>query len=262
MRSDLIYDVGANNGNDTEHYLRRGFRVLAIEANPFLANAVRRRFETEVKDGRLTVLNVGIFERPGAFEFYVNETNDEHSSLDRDAGTRGRAFHKIEVECQTFGSILAKYGTPYYLKIDIERADIHCLREMNPDDLSTYVSVEAQDLEYLGYLQRLGYQQFKVIDQSTLNRPRSNHRESVVGRLASNLNHEWCRVKRHTGWGDNAFPIASSGNFGEDTPGPWRSLDEVAYEWLHVRLSMPRRGTLNPRGWYDFHAKFEPGTII
>jgi hypothetical protein len=34
MKSDLIYDVGANNGNDTDHYLRRGFRVLAIEANP------------------------------------------------------------------------------------------------------------------------------------------------------------------------------------------------------------------------------------
>ena len=148
MKSDLIYDVGANNGNDTDHYLRRGFRVLAIEANPHLAKAVMRRFETAVKDGRLTVLNVGIFEQPGAFEFYVNETNDEHSSLDRDAGTRGRAFHKIEVECQTFSSILAKYGTPYYLKIDIERADIHCLREMNPDDLSAYVSVEAQDLEY------------------------------------------------------------------------------------------------------------------
>jgi len=54
--------------------------------------------------------------------------------------------------------------------------------------------------------------------------------------LASNLNHEWCRVKRHTGWGDNLFPI--------------------------VRVSMPRRGTLNQRGWYDFHAKFQSDPII
>jgi putative ABC transport system substrate-binding protein len=32
----LIYDVGMNNGDDTAYYLRRGFRVLAIEANPDL----------------------------------------------------------------------------------------------------------------------------------------------------------------------------------------------------------------------------------
>jgi hypothetical protein len=36
----LIYDVGMNNGDDTAYYLRRGFRVLAIEANlDLVANA-------------------------------------------------------------------------------------------------------------------------------------------------------------------------------------------------------------------------------
>ena len=30
----LIYDVGMNNGDDTAYYLRRGFRVIAIEPNP------------------------------------------------------------------------------------------------------------------------------------------------------------------------------------------------------------------------------------
>jgi hypothetical protein len=30
----LIYDVGMNNGDDTAYYLRRGFRVVAIEPNP------------------------------------------------------------------------------------------------------------------------------------------------------------------------------------------------------------------------------------
>ena len=30
----LIYDVGAHKGEDTEYYLRKGFRVIAIEAMP------------------------------------------------------------------------------------------------------------------------------------------------------------------------------------------------------------------------------------
>jgi hypothetical protein len=29
---DLIFDVGANNGDDTAAYLARGFRVIAVEA--------------------------------------------------------------------------------------------------------------------------------------------------------------------------------------------------------------------------------------
>jgi hypothetical protein len=45
----LIYDVGMNNGDDIAYYLRRGFRVLAIEANPDLvANADLRRTANQI----------------------------------------------------------------------------------------------------------------------------------------------------------------------------------------------------------------------
>jgi hypothetical protein len=43
---NLIYDVGMNDGNDTAYYLSRGFRVVAIEANPVLVeqlSAVQKR---------------------------------------------------------------------------------------------------------------------------------------------------------------------------------------------------------------------------
>ena len=36
MEKNLIYDVGMSNGDDTAYYLHRGFRVVAIEANPLL----------------------------------------------------------------------------------------------------------------------------------------------------------------------------------------------------------------------------------
>jgi FkbM family methyltransferase len=256
MDRQLIYDVGANNGNDTAHYLAKGFRVVAIEANPLLAGDILKRFAAEVDDGRLDVLTVGVAEERGVFDFFINETNDELSSFDREAGTRFDRFHTVEVECRTFGDILTEYGTPYYLKIDIERADINCIRELNPIDLPMYVSIEAQSVDYLTILSGHGYRQFKVIDQSTLNRPRSYRQENPFGQLATLFNHHWCRVKRHTGWGDNPFPVGSSGAFAEETPGDWRSMDDVAYDWMHFHLGRRGRGTLNPHGWYDFHAKF------
>jgi len=34
----IIYDVGMNNGDDCEYYLTKGYRVVAVEANPALAS--------------------------------------------------------------------------------------------------------------------------------------------------------------------------------------------------------------------------------
>ena len=36
---DLIYDIGQHTGEDTAFYLGKGFRVVAVEANPTLAEA-------------------------------------------------------------------------------------------------------------------------------------------------------------------------------------------------------------------------------
>jgi hypothetical protein len=60
VHQDLIYDVGMNNGDDTAYYLRRGFRVVAIEADPRLAKSAAERFGTQISSGQLRILNIGI----------------------------------------------------------------------------------------------------------------------------------------------------------------------------------------------------------
>ena len=52
MEANLIYDIGCNNGDDTDFYLRKGFRVLALDADLSLCDHVLRRFQREVADGR------------------------------------------------------------------------------------------------------------------------------------------------------------------------------------------------------------------
>ncbi len=51
MISNLIYDVGMNNGDDTAYYLEQGFRVVGIEANPDLAGHCRKRFQRQSTEG-------------------------------------------------------------------------------------------------------------------------------------------------------------------------------------------------------------------
>jgi len=43
VESDLIYDVGVHQGEDTDFYLKKGFRVVGIEANAALCKSVGER---------------------------------------------------------------------------------------------------------------------------------------------------------------------------------------------------------------------------
>ncbi|MGH7380629.1 MAG: FkbM family methyltransferase [Candidatus Methylomirabilales bacterium] len=76
MLSDLVFDVGAHYGNDTAHYLRRGFRVVGVEAHPGLAAALWDRFAPEVRSGRLVIEPVAVGPDQGEVPFYVVEGND------------------------------------------------------------------------------------------------------------------------------------------------------------------------------------------
>jgi len=44
----VIYDFGANRGDNIPYYLMKSDRVVAIEANPVLCNIIRERFSDEI----------------------------------------------------------------------------------------------------------------------------------------------------------------------------------------------------------------------
>jgi hypothetical protein len=52
LQPDLIYDVGFHVGEDTEFYLKKGYRVLAVEANPELCARGQMRFADAIRDHR------------------------------------------------------------------------------------------------------------------------------------------------------------------------------------------------------------------
>ena len=105
VHQDLIYDVGMNNGDDTAYYLRRGFRVVAIEANTRLAKCAAERFRTQISSGQLRILNIGIAAEEGELPFWICETYSEWSSLDREIASRdGCPHHEVMVPCRRFSN--------------------------------------------------------------------------------------------------------------------------------------------------------------
>lgn len=254
-RRNVVFDVGMNNGDDSAYYLSRGYRVVAIEANPALVKRARARFRKDVASGRIVIEWVGIIDRPGQVPFWINDERDVFSSFDLErAGRNGMPCHAVDVECVTFDTLLKKHGVPHYLKIDAEGAEQHCLECLHPTDLPEYVSVEAEKLEYLLSLWKLGYRQFKIVDQMRHNsRFPSFSNENVLSRTLARTCWYVDRIKNR--FGKVPFARGCSGPFGDQTSGNWESVEQVAYNWLHRYFNYGKRGTLNRFSWYDFHAK-------
>jgi len=167
-----------NSGDDTAFYLSKGYSVVAIEAIPERVASAHKRFRKAIQTGKLVILNVAIAEKTGKRDFWVCEQISAWSSFDKTiAGREGSKCRRIKVKTRRFRDVLGKFGTPCYLKIDIEGADVFCLADLDNDNLPTFISVETECgerdvpltarryLATLNQLRELGYSRFKLVNQ-------------------------------------------------------------------------------------------------
>ena len=181
MNPSLIYDVGGQVGEDTDFYLKKGFKVVTIEANPLLAERPRERFRSNLCDGSLVMVETAIAEKAGELDFYVNESLSIWGTIrpawaDRNA-RGGDPSRPIKVRATSFSEVLSRYGVPYYLKVDIEGADLLCLEALiDRADRPKFVSIESEKRSWQALFyefemfKRLGYSRFKIVDQEEVDR--------------------------------------------------------------------------------------------
>lgn len=239
---DLICDVGMHTGEDTAFYLKKGFRVLAIEANPALCIRNTDTFAADIAAGRLIILQACVADDDGVAEFHVNATVTEWSSAHERLGTRGGAAERIEVPARSLDSVFREYGVPYYLKIDIEGSDETAIRALRAMPVRpVYVSYEASSFAGAALLYGMGYTRFAVARQ----------REVPQIRLP-----DPAREGRHAA---HRFEAGSSGPFGKEVAAPWGTIDDCVREqviWRHLQRNNPGQKD----EWADIHA-FAPGNL-
>jgi FkbM family methyltransferase len=284
MANDLIYDIGMHNGNDTAFYLACGYRVIAVEADPNLVAMARERFRAELTAGKLVILNVAIAEHSGSADFWINSVNAQLNSFNKALATAfGEPCHSIIVQCRRLDDILAEYGTPYYLKIDIEGCDIICCDQLLLKEKPQYISVEMSQIELILKLRDLKYDRFKLINQRDLQPVDpgdikfyiqvlsclhcfANRKEnrSLFMRLRRLAAAQILRAAKALCLWDSPKPFKSrrlpewrfekgvcSGSFGEDILGEWLTWEEAAYLW---HRDLHERQKLGLDFWWDIHA--------
>lgn len=267
MRRVQIYDFGMNQGEDTEYYLQKGFRVIAIDANPTACQRVSKRLSQDIESGNLVILNKAIGDSYGKLPFFV--CNEEHArstaslELVKHWTNEGETFSKIEVDFYSANDIISEYGSAHYVKVDIEGLDLVCISQIfKSGELPEYLSFEVDFKEIkkaLMLCRSNGYTQFALINQAEV-----SSTEDVIVRDDGSVE----RYKFRTG---------QTGNFGAGLNVEWvnssqirRQLESIKFQYRVATLirkalswssgSRKIRNALLQRltkanGWYDVHAR-------
>lgn len=125
-KGDLAFDIGSHVGDRVASFRRLGARVVALEPQPALVRTLRVLFAL---DPKVTVEAFAVGKTVGEIELNLNLKNPTVATASDDfikaaGGAPGweeqRWTRKLKVPMTTLDALIAKHGTPQFVKIDVE----------------------------------------------------------------------------------------------------------------------------------------------
>jgi FkbM family methyltransferase len=124
---DLVFDIGAHVGDRTRAFRRLGCRVLAVEPQPLLARLLRLLY---ARSRHTVVVNAAVSDSTASVKLNVNSKNPAVSTASAEfiraaqagaPGWNGQEWDReLEVAATTLDALIARYGRPAFMKIDVE----------------------------------------------------------------------------------------------------------------------------------------------
>lgn len=172
--SNKIFDLGFHKGEDSAYYLSKGFNVVAVEANPSLVIEASNVYSEFIKSGDLILLNRLVSSENKEMTLYVHPTRTEWSSIHKYIAEQdGQKSSCVDVFSISLTDLCGIYGTPYYLKVDIEGCDVDVAQELvTLEDKPDYVSFELNKNDFFDIFTCLylaGYRKFQLRNQANNN---------------------------------------------------------------------------------------------
>jgi FkbM family methyltransferase len=234
---DLIFDLGLHKGFDSEFYLAKGFRVVGLEAVESLCKEAAKRTSSYSKS--MTIINKALSHvRNETVTFYSVPGKDDWGSLFKDIAEKG-VETSVEVKVQTtdLSEMFEQFGTPYYIKCDMEGGDIIFREQLaKSSNRPTFISMECNDGLEGEFLKEAGYDVAQLVNQWML-----PFKESPT-------------PPREGTFFKRQFTGEMSGLFGMELPQEkWKPIDDIAQLYKTWKLLHDQDADLAP-GWIDIHA--------
>ncbi len=132
----LCFDVGANMGNRVKVLLRLGARVVAVEPQDECVQVLRAVYSG---NRCLTVVQKALGESEGQAEMMIGNANTISSlslewieAVRRSGRFLAHSWNKKQVvQITTLDRMIEQYGTPSFIKIDVEGFELHVVRGLS-----------------------------------------------------------------------------------------------------------------------------------
>lgn len=122
----LVFDVGAHVGDRTRALRALGAEVVAVEPQPAVARCLKWLF---ARSARVHLVNAAVADRNGYVTLNINLANPTVSTAsaafvaaaDGAQGWAGQRWEEsVTVPAVTLDELIARFGTPAFIKIDVE----------------------------------------------------------------------------------------------------------------------------------------------
>ena len=181
----LAFDIGAHVGDRTASFLRLGASVVAVEPQPHVFRALRL---IHGRNPRAVLTCAAVGATKGEIEMYVNSVNPTVSTASRDlviaapfmTGWKDQVWDfAIRVPVVTLDELVAEYGVPEFIKIDVEGHEAEVLMGLN-------VPIQALSFEFTTIQRSVAYACIDCLNQ--------------IGRYELNLSLGEKHALRHKAW--------------------------------------------------------------
>ena len=126
---DLVFDLGAHAGNRTRALAALGCRVVAVEPQPDFAKLLRTIFS---RVQRVQIVESAVTATVGQATLSVSDRTPTMTTLAvewREARSQEALFSEVQwnrpvdVDTTTLDALIEQFGTPSFVKIDVEGAE-------------------------------------------------------------------------------------------------------------------------------------------
>lgn len=134
----LVFDIGSHVGDRADSFVRLGARVVALEPQPDVFRALR--LICRLRHGhnsRITLRNEAVGAQAGVVAMYVNAANPTVSTLSPELVHAAQSSpqwqgqiwdQSIDVPVTTLDALIAEFGVPDFVKIDVEGFELDVLK--------------------------------------------------------------------------------------------------------------------------------------